>query len=117
MTIEQISASGVPTNTWIGMGQFCDIISLQDDNCFFPRDDDQQFYFESSSNLMFIRYLENVVKTKDTTNKPNTVIITYNGETYRASIQPNGAEDKTVGRYHDVICISDIAAFLKHKRY
>lgn len=117
MTIEQISASGVPTNNWIGMAQFCDIISLQDDNCLFPRDDDQQFYFEVSSGLMFVRYLENVIKTNDTSDKPNTVILTHNGQKYRATIQPNGAEDKTVGRYHDVICVSDIAAFLKHKTY
>lgn len=115
MTMDQIIAVGTPTDSWVGLEQFCNLVSLQDDNCIFVDDADIQFYFESSSGLMFIRYLYRPYPTKDTSEKEGTVILHHNGNTYRAEIHPNGANDKTIGRYHDVICVSDIAAFLKHK--
>ena len=115
MTMNQIKTVGVPVNQWISLGSFCDIVSLQDDNNIFINNLEQQFYFEDSSDLMFIRYLMDAVKTTDTSEQRNTVIVNKNGNTYRAVIRAEGAEDKTIGRYHDVICCSNIAAFLINK--
>ena len=113
--MNQIEVAGVPLNQWVSLASFCEIVNLQDDNNIFPDNLCMQFYFEKSSELMFVRHLENAKITEDTSEKENTAIVYKNNKPYRASIQPYSAEDAIIGKYHDVICCSNVSGFLINK--
>lgn len=114
MTIENIKANGIPTDKWISMEAFCSLITLKSDANFYVNDATAQYYF-SSDGLMFVRHTTGKPEVIKDGIKSGYVSVEHDGDTYQLKLSKFGANDKTVGIYHDVIGLEYVASFFKNK--
>lgn len=87
MTVSQLKNLGIPTNIWCSLSENCSKILFSNEGCFYTQNTDQ-FYFEESSELVFVRN-------------------NRNGEPIRG-----GAIDKNIGIYHHVYDINELTAII-----
>ena len=114
MTIENVIACGIPTDKWVSMEAFCSLITLKSDANFYVNDAAAQYYF-SSDRLMFIRYTTGNPKAITGNIDSGYVAVDHDGKTYQLKLSEFGANDKTIGVYHDVIGLEYVASFFKNK--
>ena len=115
MTISQIKAMGLPTDQWISLGGFCDLVTLLDDNNFYVDDAQMQFYFDSDG-VMFVRYTTGKPRLANkSTPSDGYVFVIHDGAKYELALRHDGVSDNKAGKYHDVISLFDISGFLTNK--
>lgn len=113
MTINQIKAEGIVTNKWDNLQNICRSFLFSNEGYEYVSPRSTQFYFEESSELLFVRYIKlplSKVYFEDSVEvnlqEGNTI------RTYYGKLLPGGAVDKTVGKYHNVYDVTQITAIL-----
>ena len=113
MTIDQIKAEGIATNKWDNLQNICRSLLFSNEGYMYVSPRSTQFYFEESSNLLFVRYIKtplskiNFDGAVEVNLQEGTHIRTYYGK-----VLAGGANDKTVGVYHHVYDIGEITAII-----
>lgn len=109
MTINQIKNAGILTNQWINLQNIASSILMSNDGHIFITPKTTQFYFEESSELLFVRLLRTPLsKTKYEDMVEITVNEKESIKTYYARPHSGGMKDKNIGIYHYVYDINEI---------
>lgn len=115
MIISQIKNAGIATNKWDTLQNVCNSFLFTNEGYIHVSPKTIQFYFEESSELVFIRYTKPTLSTsKYTSGEYVELQILSAGQlkTYYARPSEGGAVDKTVGRYHAVFDVNEITAIV-----
>lgn len=104
MTTSQIKSVGILTDQWITLEYLVNYIGFGSDSGVFVSPIYTQFYFDSSSEVMFVRKTKGL--RKESSNK--TVDVEHDGKIYYLQLVEGGINDPKIGRYHDMVGFDDI---------
>lgn len=104
MTTSQIKSLGILMDQWITLEYLVNYIGFGSDSGIFVSPVYTQFYFESSSENLFIRKTKGARRERNN----NTVDVEHDGEIYFLQLAEGGINDSKIGRYHDVVGFDEI---------
>lgn len=104
MTPAQFENYGIELDTWINLDSICDGFLFSNEGTLFATPKTMEAYFDSSNNLVWIRYMDGRLSTnaEKYKNSSDYVVTSHNGTDYYTRLVPGGLTDKSVGRYHTV---------------
>lgn len=112
MTAKQIQALGFTTDAWTTLENVCKLIGIESDDRLYIQPEANQFYFDTTDNLLFVRYTDGLSLYSGTL--PNGYArISVNGVDYITKIAKTNANDSTVGKYHLAVDFKRIVGFYK----
>ena len=115
MTVTQIKDAGIATNKWDTLQNVCNSFLFTNEGYLYVAPKTTQFYFEESSELVFVRYTKPTLSTSKYSNGEFVELKILSAgqlKTYYARLVEGGAVDSTIGRYHAVFDINEITAIL-----
>ena len=111
MTTEQLTTATITFNTWITLENKFSIIQLVNDGRIFITPSKTQLYFDSTNELIFVRYLD----TRSYSETPKIGFVRNllsNGKSGYYALIEGGFEDSTLGKYHDVFSFDAITTLI-----
>lgn len=115
MTVTQIKNTGIAVNKWDTLQNVCNSLLFSNEGYLHVAPKTIQFYFEESSELVFIRHTKPTLSTTKYSSGEYVELHIASGnqiKTYYARPIEGGAIDSTVGRYHAVFDINEITAII-----
>ena len=117
MELEDINISastGLPSNEWTTFAGF-NRVGLYSNNCIFTEPSSVQFYIDTASALLFVRYTEGkpLILLSDKDLKDGYVKVTIDGIDYQIKLVLGGVNDTKIGRWHDAFAIDNITGFYR----
>ena len=116
MTITQIRNAGIATNTWTNRQNVCNSLLFSNEGYLYVSPKSTQFYFEESSELVFVRFLKSTLYTTPPTNDLEYYeLVLSNGDSAKKYyVRPidGGGLDNKIGRYHSVFDLNNLTAIL-----
>lgn len=113
MTIDQIRSAGIAINKWDNLQNVCKSILFSNEGYMYIAPRTAQYYFEESSNLVFVRYIKAPLSKTNFDGAVEVNLIEGNSvKRYYGKLQAGGAKDSGIGTYHNVFDIGAITAIL-----
>lgn len=115
MTLLQLKNAGIATNSWNTLQNTCNGFLFSNEGYIYVTPKTLQFYFEESSELLFLRFTKpSISSTKFLTGEYVEIEIVNNGELKKYYARPadGGAKDSKIGIYHQVFDINEITAII-----
>lgn len=109
-----INSKGYVMNQWQTLEQF-HRVGLLGDMTYYMNPLSAQFYFDSTSEMMYVRLTNDSLKRKlasasDTLYGEEVCVTLENGKSFAVKTLPKGFEDN-IGKIHDVVCFDNIVGF------
>lgn len=116
MNITQIRNAGIATNTWTTLQNVCNSLLFSNEGYLHVSPKSVQFYFEESSELVFVRFTKTTLYTTAPSNDLEYFEINIsNGNTMKKYyVRPvdGGGIDNKIGRYHSVFDLNHLTAII-----
>lgn len=112
MITSQLNKIGVVTNSWTTLDKFSTIV-LHIDSYLFPVPAESQYYFDTTNELVFVRYTFPTPYKTQVNENFVAVTLPNIGDCYLQLIQGgvNDARTNGIGRYHEVFSFESLTSF------
>lgn len=114
MTIDQIKNAGIATNKWDTLQGVCNSFLFNNEGYLHISPKTIQFYFEESSELLFVRFTRSAISTSPMSGEcvELNILVGDTLKKYYARPVEGGALDSSIGRYHSVYDLNQITAII-----